>query len=1056
MRLLLTFFCFLFISKAYTQNLEMDAELIELNFQGGSDVDDFFVFHNKVYFTAYDGTHGREIWVNDGETTTMLIDTISASFQEGGLIGKPIIKDDVFYFVGHPQNFSGLQKGLFKSDGTTEGTHLILADLENFIISTNFTGISPVGDELFFFYNDGIHGDELWKTDGTAENTSMVKDLNVGEGNMVLNNFKVVGNHYYFIANDGLHGNELWVSDGTESGTYLVKDIRSGPFGSEVLELFEYDNYVYFIANDGISGFELWRSDGTESGTFLVKDIRSGNNNAFDQYSTKNFIVYNNLLYFFANDGNRPQLWRTDGTNQGTEKFMDVNVYWINENTNLSRPLVGMALENEFLFVAYDHISGNNYAYKLWRSDGTLTGTYQIFDFEITASLFYYDFDTYQINDKSFISYNHSNYHNKSLWRTDGTTGGTQFLIGNYWDYSDLKSFGGATYFKAQIYFDDYKILKLTDDSTNPIEFMDNIINSNASYINFNNQIFYSNYFDNNEHYHSSGSELWKMNFDGSSSEMVKDINLGVPSNPSNYYKIFDKTIFYADNGKDAGLFLSDGSVNGTSFLKDINIYTNPGETETVFYPIGDQYFFKGQRQEEFAPYTLFKTDGTTEGTVEVSNEVITTNNSDGTRLINTVVNNQFYFVGNGKNLWVSDGTESGTYQVFTFPNEGNNYTLFSSMQAFGNYMYFTVSVNLGGGTSVSRGLWRTDGTTAGTEMIYEAPYEFYYSNIPPYIIGEINGKLVFEVENRLQTGFPDSFVDVFAIDESNQTPELIFTTFGKIYPGPFDTKNSINFNEKLHMPLRVYSATNEGQMAFLKTDGTPGGTFILNGSDFYSVKNPTICGNYLFFLDDVYSLWRTSGEMWGTVKLKEVTGFNQILDAECHKNNMYYSMFYYDESIPEYPEYSSALEITTGMPNQNQEITINRIDNQPIHNIRELYSDGELLYLAISENTHGLETYVANPNIILSTDEINEGLTNNSQIVLIYPNPTSSEINVVSNDNSKIQQIQLFDLTGKLVEIGVFNSLEAKLDMSKYNSGIYLLKVKTEKNTTTKKVVVK
>ena len=85
-----------------------------------------------------------------------------------------------------------------------------------------------------------------------------------------------VGNALYFRADDGTNGEELWKSDGTASGTVMVKDINSGSSGSYPSGLTAVGNTLYFTADDGTNGEELWKSDGTASGTVMVKDIYSG------------------------------------------------------------------------------------------------------------------------------------------------------------------------------------------------------------------------------------------------------------------------------------------------------------------------------------------------------------------------------------------------------------------------------------------------------------------------------------------------------------------------------------------------------------------------------------------------------------------------------------------------------------------------------------------------------------------------------------------------------------------------------------------------------------
>src|SRR5687767_8271877 len=82
-----------------------------------------------------------------------------------------------------------------------------------------------------------------------------------------------VGEQLYFTADDGIHGRELFVSDGTAAGTHLVRDIRPGAASAEIRFPTAFGNRLVFTANDGVNGFELWITDGTPGGTHMVKDI---------------------------------------------------------------------------------------------------------------------------------------------------------------------------------------------------------------------------------------------------------------------------------------------------------------------------------------------------------------------------------------------------------------------------------------------------------------------------------------------------------------------------------------------------------------------------------------------------------------------------------------------------------------------------------------------------------------------------------------------------------------------------------------------------------------
>ena len=71
-------------------------------------------------------------------------------------------------------------------------------------------------------------------------------------------------------ADDGV-GCELWKSDGTAAGTVLVKDIDPGA-GTRSRTACNVGGTLFFAADDATSGRELWKSDGTPAGTVLVRN----------------------------------------------------------------------------------------------------------------------------------------------------------------------------------------------------------------------------------------------------------------------------------------------------------------------------------------------------------------------------------------------------------------------------------------------------------------------------------------------------------------------------------------------------------------------------------------------------------------------------------------------------------------------------------------------------------------------------------------------------------------------------------------------------------------
>ena len=139
----------------------------------------------------------------------------------------------------------------------------------------------------------------------------------------------VYNNVLYFAVSDA-NGSEL-ESDGTESGTVMVKDIFPGDdgmgFNSGHPSYLTVFNDLLYFACDRYKRHGVMEDRWYGQGTVRVKMIYPGE----DGYGTQNsgypgnLIVMDDHLFFTATDGKGTELWKTDGTEQGTNMVRDIN-----------------------------------------------------------------------------------------------------------------------------------------------------------------------------------------------------------------------------------------------------------------------------------------------------------------------------------------------------------------------------------------------------------------------------------------------------------------------------------------------------------------------------------------------------------------------------------------------------------------------------------------------------------------------------------------------------------------------------------------------------------
>ena len=89
----------------------------------------------------------------------------------------------------------------------------------------------------------------------------------------------------------------------------------------------------------------------------------------------------------------------------------------------------------------------------------------------------------------------------------------------------------------------------------------------------------------------------------------------------------------------------------------------------------------------------------------------------------------------------------------------------------------------------------------------------------------------------------------------------------------------------------------------------------------------------------------------------------------------------------------------------------------------------------------------------IASYHYIPVGIREHESNVTIYPNPTVDQC-TIRIENSILDEVTVFDLSGKMVRSMKVNDQEVKIDMSQLSSGTYFIRILSDKNVTTHKIV--
>ncbi|MFD1551105.1 hypothetical protein DNU06_04095 [Putridiphycobacter roseus] len=176
-------------------------------------------------------------------------------------------------------------------------------------------------------------------------------------------------NWYYYAFNDGVHGNELWKTDGdtcmlvknTHTGSFTMGNGQQNPYGinPDVLQVF--NGMLYFRGEDTTNATygldtKLWMYDGMD--VSMVHDFEYHTN------LKSNLLIHNNLLYFILNDS----LIAYDG-NAYTALAMPSNF-----DLGSSHQFYLKSYQNEIYFIGgdlNDNSTAETHFKYFWKYDGT-------------------------------------------------------------------------------------------------------------------------------------------------------------------------------------------------------------------------------------------------------------------------------------------------------------------------------------------------------------------------------------------------------------------------------------------------------------------------------------------------------------------------------------------------------------------------------------------------------------------------------------------------------------------------------------------------------------
>jgi ELWxxDGT repeat protein len=798
--------------------------------------------------------------------------------------------------------------------------------------------VATVGDRVYFTLADEANGTELWSTDGTAQDTKLVIDLQPGPDvapppgqpscascggpvNPYPTGLVRFHDALFFRAGDGTWDATLWRTDGSAAGTTSLDHDESGNAIRNPSNLTVAGTFLYFFANDRYpsSSVELWRTDGTIAGTKRLHRFESPDAPFFSSLFSGAMSPLGNTLLFAGYDAQHgAELWKSDGTPEGTGPVADLK-----PGAASSDPSSIVTLDDHAFFLADDGTHGR----ALWMTDAkTVTFVYSFPDNPAGVAMR----ESGVFKGRLYFTYC-PNGATCSLWKSDGTSGGTQILLAGH-DATALSPAASGVVFAAGD-TDHGRELWVTDGTVEGTRLLRDLRSGPES--SFIEQFFELDGLVYFSAYDGTDYQAWRT--DGTEAGTVP---LGPPAAGSIEAAVGFRhgAVLLTQQGYgQEQIWVTDGSRAGTAPLTPASpdVSSRPDKLAAL----GNVVLFSANATSGTG---LFRSDGSADGTTLVQSLIPTSEPISGSIV---ALGEKAAFLGAtaaGYQIFASDGTPAGTFPLGIAGGDPRLEIVTSGASAFFR--------------SGCCGLWKTDGTVAGTIRLMELPLNTYSNRF--YSMTSWRGGIAFITDTDLAPPSPRLWVSDGTAGGTSQVSDVYVDHFGR---EPYLAALG---------DLLLFASRGTSGAELWRSDGTSPGTARVAvlpfspGAAYAYVDSFVRSGPFVFFRlvngydsgDTSQELWRTDGTDQGTIHLAQFPNSRGFFDDVSWLTDVAGTLFF---SAPDLA-HGAELWKSDGTPQGTALVADIRSGKSPSAP-QNLAAIGGLLVFTASDGEHGLEPWVSN-----------------------------------------------------------------------------------------------